>query len=166
MSRKIKYNLNFKHKAVKRVLAGESKRAICRELKIDIGLLKDWERYYKKFGIDGLKPNLSNNSYTFDFKLIVIQDIKNNGLSLRQASLKYAIPNCSVVYNWLQKYRQKGVVSLHKTSIGRPKKTMTKKVNKSLTREQQLLEENKSLKAELDLLKKLHALTQTKKKRL
>ncbi len=85
---------------------------------------------------------------------------------MRQASLKYAIPNCSVVYNWLQKYRQKGVVSLRTTNLGRPKKTMTKKVNKSLTKEEQLLEENKSLKAELDLLKKLHALTQAKKKRL
>ncbi len=47
MSRKIKYNLNFKHKAVKSVLAGESKRVICIELKIDTGLLKDWERYQK-----------------------------------------------------------------------------------------------------------------------
>ena len=158
MSRKIKYNAVFKNKAVKRVLKGESKRSICRELNIDISLLKDWERYYKQFGIDGLKPNLSNTQYPPEFKLKVIQEIEDKGLSLRQASLKYAIPSCSVVYNWLRKYKQNGITGLYKSKVGRPKKMTPKKTNESLTKEEQLLEENKSLKAELDLLKKLQAL--------
>jgi len=48
-------------------------------------------------------------------------------------------------------------------------KSLKKKLAPSLTREEELLQENKSLKAELDYLKKLQALVQarvSKEKRL
>lgn len=165
MSRKIKYDVSFKLKAVTRSLSGkESKSKIYNELGIDKSQLSKWERYFKLYGIEGLKPK--SNHYTGDFKFKVIQQMQKRCLSLKQTSLEYGIPSDSTVLTWLRIYEQEGKSGLYKNNKGRPRKMNPKKSNRkpkgSLTREQELLEENKSLRAELDFLKKLNALIQAK----
>lgn len=171
MNKKKHHDVPFKLKAVKRLLElKESKSKISSELGINESTLRKWVRYYKYYGIKGLASK--SNTYTLAFKLKVLQQMKKRCLSLKQASLEYGIPSDSTVLTWLRIYEQEGKLGLSKITTGRPKKMPLKKTKKQskvpLTREQKLVEENKSLRAELDLLKKLDALIQarevTKKK--
>jgi transposase len=65
---------------------------------------------------------------------------------------------------WRDEHSKGGVASILNKPRGRPKimeyKRAKKKSKKPLTREEELLLENESLRAELDLLKKLQALIQ------
>lgn len=77
--------------------------------------------------------------------------------------MKFNIPTKSVIIGWQRKYKDLGVMGLSdkpKGKPGIPLKRARKKSNKPLTREEELLLENESLRAELDLLKKLEALIQ------
>jgi transposase len=61
--------------------------------------------------------------------------------------------------NWHHNYKKEGIIGLKHKPRGKPKsmqfKRAKKKSNKPLTREEELLVENESLRAELALLKKL-----------
>lgn len=169
MSRKNKYTKSFKFRAVRDVLKNNlGVSYVSDKLGVSKSQLQTWISYYKLYGISGLGPRLKNNKYTFDFKLIVIDDIEKSGLSIREAALKYNVPSDSTVLNWLKIYNTEGALELSKELRGRPKimkkKKQNKKINKPLTREEELLLENESLKAELALLKKLDALAQARKK--
>mgnify|MGYP003637316196 FL=1 len=101
--------------------------------------------------------------YSLEFKHQVLESIKKDALSLSQACMKFNIPTKSVIIGWQRKYKDLGVMGLSdkpKGKPGIPLKRARKKSNKPLTREEELLLENESLRAELDLLKKLEALIQ------
>lgn len=138
------------------------------QLGIDRTDLQKWISYYKEYGADGLTPRTSNVSYSKEFKLQVVRSINKKGLSFKEASLKYNIPAHSTVSKWHLIYEIEGVKGLEKDGRGRGrsmKKKFQKPTKRSLSREEELLQENESLKAELALLKKLHALAQAKKKK-
>ncbi len=169
MSRENKYTTNFKLKAVESVLKNNlSITKVCDNLAINRTDLRKWISYYKLYGISGLEPRVKNTIYSNDFKLSVIHSIDEEGLSLREATLRYNVPSTATVTNWYRIYQQKGAMELFTESRGRPKtmkkQTQRKYNKKPLTREEELLLENESLRAELALLKKLHALAQARKK--
>jgi transposase len=169
MSRKTKYKKSFKEKAVKAVLnEHQSINAVSRAVGVSKSELMKWIQFYQHYGAAGLNARSSNTAYTSEYKLIVIRSIEENGLSYRSASLKYNIPSHSTVRKWYLIYLTGGIEGIDKERRGR-NKTMTAKSKKtsrkSLSREEELLKENESLKAELALLKKLHALAQAKKKK-
>jgi transposase len=93
-----------------------------------------------------------------------VKAIDKDLLSFSQASLKFNIPTKSVVMNWYNNSKKEGIIGLNHKLRGKPKsmqfKRAKKKSNKPLTREEELLVENESLRAELDLLKKFQALIQ------
>jgi transposase len=169
MSRKIKYTKSFKSKAVNAVLKeNKGVNDVSHQLEIDRSELQRWVKLYKKYGAAGLTPRISNTNYTIEFKLTVVQSIEEKGLSFKAASLQYNIPSHSTVRSWYLTYSNKGVKGLEADGRGRPKfmkDNSRKTTGKALSREEELLKENESLKAELALLKKLHALAQAKKKK-
>lgn len=170
MSRKNKYSESFKLKAVQKVLKNNlSITLVCDNLEISKTELLKWIKYYSRYGISGLKPRVNNTSYSGDFKLSIILSIEDKGYSFREAALRNNIPDSSTLRNWYHIYQDKGGIGLYVESRGRPK-TMTKKIQrksskKPLTREEELLLENKSLRAELALLKKLDALGSSQKEK-
>lgn len=169
MSRKAKYTASFRLAAVQKVLKNNlSITDVCDNLGVSKTELVKWVKYYTRYGLSGLEPLIKNNKYSFDFKLMVIHDIEELGFSVYEVALKYNIPSKSTVKNWWDIYNHKGALGLNKELRGRPNimnKKPKKKYNKKiLTREEELLLENESLRAELALLKKLHALAQAKKK--
>lgn len=169
MSRKNKYTKSFKLKAVREVLKNNLIITdVCDKLGVSESRLQTWIRYYNLYGISGLEPRIKNTTYSPDFKLGVIQSIEGTGLSVQEATLINNIPSTTTVSNWLRIYNEKGVIGLSKELRGRPKtmnkKLKDKKSKKPLNREDELLLEIESLKAELALLKKLNALAQAKKK--
>ena len=128
-------------------------------------LSKLWILYQK----EGAKV-LHRQAYTHSdaaFRHKVVLDIENNGISLVQASIKYGVSASRLVV-WLKTYRQGGFEALSITKkrgrppgMGRPKK-----VQKPETELERLQRENRELKIELALLKKVKALVEEREARL
>ncbi|MGB0838356.1 MAG: transposase [Flavobacteriaceae bacterium] len=171
MSRNPKYSSSFKLSAVEKVLYSKcSIVKVCEELGIEKSILRQWVKVYNLYGSKGLEPRSRNTKYTYSFKLKVIKSIDKNGLSFREASIQFNIPSNSTVRNWYLNYQNNGIKGLKTESRGRrpnimKNKPIKKPSKKPLTREEELLLENESLKAELALLKKLQALAQLRKKK-
>ena len=104
---------------------------------------------------------------TATFRYAVVLDIENNGIPLVQASIKYGV-SATQLKIWLRKYRQGGIDTLSITKkrgqlpgMGRPKK-----VQKPETELERLQRENRELKIENALLKKVKALVEEREDRL
>jgi transposase len=163
MKRKVKYNYEFKLRCVKEVLNHHQTVKSVSELNgFHHTSLHHWVRSYEAFGKKGLLPR-KTKKYSLEFKHKVLESIEQDVLSLSQACSKFNIPTKSVILGWQRKHKKSGVMGLTNKPKGKPNmpfKRAKKKSGKPLTREEELLLENESLRAELDLLKKLEALTQ------
>ncbi|MGY6647678.1 transposase [Wenyingzhuangia sp. IMCC45574] len=168
MSRKVKYTFEFKRKCVLLFFKEhQSVISICKELKLHHSIVYRWCQQYEKDGLQGLLPKQTKH-YSPSFKLNVLQAIDRENLSMAEASLIFNIGGDSVIHNWRVRYNSLGLEGLQDKPKGRPigmKTKHTRSKSKPLTKEEELLKENQSLKAELDLLKKLHALAQTREKK-
>lgn len=163
MSRKVKYDYEFKLECVKEVL---NRRRSIQSVSLEKGLRKSnlskWIMFYQKEGKKSLLPR-QNLCYSLEFKLEVLLAIEKDHLSLSQACLRFNIPSDSIVIKWQRNYKEFGKPGLESKPRGRPKimiKRKKRKSDKPLTREQELLQENELLRAENALLKKLQALIQ------
>ncbi len=164
MGRKVKYSYEFKLRCVKQVLKNhQTVEDVSKQHGCHHTTLHDWIRFYEKYGKKSLLPK-KNKVYSIPFKLRVLKAIDKDSLSFSQACLEFNIPTKSVIMKWQRNYKKEGVIGLNIKPRGKPKsmqfKRTKKKSNKPLTREEELLLENESLRAELDLLKKLNALIQ------
>jgi transposase len=169
MERKVRYDAGFKLECVKLVL---EKHYSCNYVSNQKGLnesnIRKWVRFYKQYGSIGLLPR-KNQSYSVAFKLKVLKAINNNSLSLRAASVKFNIPDTSIIVKWKKDFTTFGLVGLQPKTRGRPtfmdtNKRKKRKSDKPLTREEELLLENEALRCENELLKKLQALIQAEEK--
>ncbi|CAN1530831.1 hypothetical protein MCEGE10_01388 [Flavobacteriaceae bacterium] len=169
MERKVKYDYAFKLECVKLVL---EKHYSCNYASIEKGVersnLRKWIGFYKQYGAIGLLPR-KNQSYSLDFKLKVLKAIDNDSLSLRVVSVKFNIPDTSIIVKWKKDFTTFGLVGLQPKTRGRPtfmdtNKRKKRKSDKPLTREEELLLENEALRCENELLKKLQALIQAEEK--
>lgn len=165
MSRKIKYDVDFKLKVVQQILKGkESADSISFKYTISDSLVKRWVDFYRLHGIDGLMP--SNRHYTPEFKLEVVQAVKSKSISLNKACCQFRISSVSTLKKWLILFDSYGPEALRVERRGRGKPkirtpAMPRKPKRPLTREEQLLEELSDLRAENAYLKKLQALIQS-----
>jgi len=159
-----KYDSEFRLKLVRAHLRGNSITGLSKRYEVPKTLLTKWISHYKLLGFQGLLPR-PNARYSTDFKLAAIQSYLKKELSLRDCCLRYNIPSDSTLLNWLAKYQVAGIVGLGEQR-GRPRlmkdKPSPKKKSVPLTRLEELEKENLYLKAENELLKKLHALAQPK----
>ena len=121
---------------------------------------------YQKEGVKVLhRQQYTRSNATFRYKVVL--DIENNGISLVQASIKYGVSTCRLSV-WLKTYRTGGIEALSTTKkrgrppgMGRPKK-----VQKPETELERLQRENRELKIENALLKKVKALVEEREARL
>ena len=169
MERKVKYSYEIKLRCVNEVLKkNQSITSISKENGIGKTSLKDWIRCYNEFGIEGLIPIQKNKNYSVVFKLKVLKTIESKSLSLSKACLIFNIPSSSIIRRWQGSYSKEGIAGLKLKTKGRPVvmnfKRKQRKTNKPLTREEELLLENESLRCENELLKKLQALIQAEEK--
>jgi len=170
MYKRKKYNYEFRLQCVEAVLKEDrSIISVAKEKGFDPSNLRLWIMFYKQYGTSGL-AHRNKQSYDLSFKLQVLETINKEFLSLRSACVRFNIPTESVLIRWWRDYESKGLSGLLPQPKGRPKKMkhpIKRKAIKSsdpLTDYQKLLVENERLKAENELLKKLQALPQTKKK--
>lgn len=158
-----RHAINFKKLVVEKVIKGDlSCNEAGMKYSIASSMVKRWVCFYGKYGLKGLRP--IRNKYTLDFKLKVISQMQQKDLSLTATCVHFKIPSVSTLMNWISIYEKEGVQGLALERRGKHK-AMPKKPKKSLSKEEQLLEEIADLKAENAYLKKLHALVQSEKEK-
>jgi len=169
MYKRNKYDYSFRLRCVKAVLDGKSVRTVAKENGVEDSNLRLWLGFYETYGKTGIKPR-GYQKYDPSLKLRVLKAIAKGNLSLRSAAVRFNIPSESVIIKWQKSFSEKGEMGLIAKPKGRPIKMngpikrKRRKSAKPLTREEELLQENEYLRAENELLKKLQALVQTKKK--
>ena len=160
-----KFSLEDRERAVLKILEeGKSCRSVAHDLQTCHSLVRRWVSAYKLHGKEGLSFR-NKLRYTGDFKLQIIEEMLETGLSLYQVSAKYLI-TYSLISRWRRDYEQYGASAFYKENPrGRPPKMKKKSKNKqldSINDYEKLLKENEYLRAENDYLKKLRALIQKK----
>lgn len=145
----------------------KSLREVARQLGTDHSIIRRWVSGYKKFGEGGF--HLGKRDYSVEFKVNVVNTLKDNQLSLHQASLDFGI-NSSVLQSWKNKFETGGLNALETAKKGRPPKMKPRKAHPKKEKagkeaEADLLREVHLLRVENAYLKKLHALIQERNTR-
>jgi transposase len=165
MERKVKYDYAFKLECVKLVLEKHySYNYVSNQKGPNESNIRKWVKFYSQYGGIGLLPR-KNQNYSVDFKLKVVKAIDKDLLSLRDASIRFNIPDAGIIVKWKKDFANFGLAALQPKTKGRPgsmneNKRKKRKSDKPLTREEELLLENEALRCENELLKKLQALIQ------
>ena len=109
---------------------------------------------YKKYGE---KPfiNRKLGTYRRDTKLLAISRVKN-GESLRTVSLDLGLINYKILSDWVKKYNNDGEASIQDTYPRKNYLNEDERYKKHI--DKKLKEENETLKAEIDFLKKSQSL--------
>jgi transposase len=116
---------------------------------------------FREHGEKGLRNHTYN--FTADQKYRVLEYMHENHLSCRETGIQFGISGSSTVWQWEQRYREKGIMGLENKKKGR--KPSKPKPKPPKTRGEELLEENLYLRAENEYLKKLNALVAEREKR-
>lgn len=163
-----KYSLEFKLKLVEEYLRGEGGyKYICNKHSVSSArVLQRWVAAYNTLGNDGLMRSRKNQTYTFEFKLNVVELYLTTEVSYQDLALRFKIKNPAMLCKWVNDYRIVGPDALKPKTKGRPTK-MSKpspkqpkeKSNKSKSDYlEQLEEENLKLRIENAYLKELRRL--------
>ena len=118
-----KYSFEFKKKVVNSYLNGEgSFKIIAEKYKIPAwSNVKKWVRNYEKLGDEGLFRSRKSESYTFEYKLYVVELYLSSEISYQDLALQEGIINPSTITNWVNRFRAAGPDALRPHKKGRKK---------------------------------------------
>jgi transposase len=156
-----KYNLEERLAAAQAVEAGESIANVARQFQMSPGVVSRSLKLYQEHGQEGLHSLTYN--WTAEQKYKILEYMHENHLSCQETGIQFGISGSSTVWQWEQRYLEKGIEGLEGKQKGR--KPGTPKPKPPKTREEELLEENLYLRAENEYLKKLNALVAEREKR-
>ena len=167
-----KYNYEFKKKIIQAYLNGEGgykyladKYGIPAESNV-----RKWVNSYKKFGDEGLFRSRKSETYTFEFKLHVVELYLSTEVSYQELALSVGINNPPLITKWVNDFRITGPDALRVKRKGRKKILKTEKnspsnnqsdvkpVDTSAEHVKQLEDELLKLKIENAYLKELRRL--------
>lgn len=159
-----KYNYELKKEIVTAYINGEgSSQALANKYKIKAkqDIIK-WAKAYQAFGDEGLMRSRKNKSYTFEFKLSVVESYLTTEISYQELALSVGINNPPLITKWVNDFRIAGPDALREKSKG--KKTIMKTPKNVYTVDEntkylkQLEDENLKLRIENAYLKELRRL--------
>ncbi len=158
-----KYTFELKLEVVRAVFSEDiSMREVARRYNVDFSRVRQWVDAYRVHGDSGISRK-AKTSYSAQFKLSVIEDIRENGISFRQAAAKYNIRAENTIAKWMQ------VFSEHGAAVFLQEKRGGKRLDRPLEIKggsgedvEDILAENMRLKMENEYLKKLSALVRGK----
>jgi transposase len=134
---------------------------------VNVASLRLWAAAYRIHGAAGVRTK-RRKFYSAEFKLSVLQRMRIERLSRRQAAALFNVRRHDMIGVWQRAYESGGVAALHRAAEFRCKAMVkkskdepadSKKTDDKRTR-QELLEELRRLRMENAYLKKLKALAQ------
>lgn len=132
-----KYSFEFKKSVVKAYLKGEGGYTyLAHKYGIkSIEQVRSWIKNYQKFGDDGLRRSRKNKTYSFEFKLHIVELYLTSELSYQELAISQEINNPSLVVRWVNDFRTAGPDALRPKKKGRKrsmdKDTKQKKISQS-----------------------------------
>jgi transposase len=132
--------------------------------------VKQWIKSYKAFGDEGLMRSRKNQTYTFEFKLHVVELYLSTEVSYQELALSVGMNNPPLITKWVNDFRVAGPDALRlkrkgrKKSLKLPKNSPLKEssdvksVDTSAEHVKQLEDELLKLKIENAYLKELRRL--------
>ena len=164
-----KYSFELKQTVVQAYLSGgggckylAKKYAIANEC-----IVRRWVKAYKNFGSDGLIRSRRNQTYSFDFKLHMIESYLTTEVSYQELALSVGMNNPTLITKWVNDFRIAGPDALKPKTKGRCSKVakskdistlITEKIDTDSEYLKQLEEENLKLRIENAYLKELRRL--------
>ena len=124
-----KYCFEFKKKIVEAYFRGEGGYTYLAEkygVKNKRQVL-NWVHYYEEFGDDGLRRSRRNKTYSFEFKLHVVELYLSSEVSYQELALSQGINNSALVTRWVNDFRIAGPDALRPKKKGRKKSMDSKK---------------------------------------
>src|SRR5574344_1387693 len=143
-----KYSYEFKLQVVQAYLDGEGGYRYLSK-KYGVPSKRDIEKWvfaYKAFGKDGLMRSRKNESYSFEFKLHVVELYLTTEVSYQELALSVGINNPPLIARWVNDHRIAGPDALKVKSKGRQKK-----LNKAKDKSPKYLEECSECKISNDV---------------
>ena len=160
-----KYNFLFRQQVIEFYLQNGKNRSLTRKhFQLAEQTLNRWIKQFNHNWINELEVRGEKQTYSLEFKLSLVQAVKQGKFSAEAACLHFGIANSGVVSQWLQAFEKQGINGLIPKPKGRPtmKPKYPKMPSKPKTREEELELENLRLRAESAILKKLQELNQQK----
>ena len=125
-----KYSFEFKKMIVEAYIRGVGS---CTYLAHKYGIksheqVRRWIKNYQEFGDDGLRRSRKNKTYSFEFKIHVVELYLTSELSYQELALSQGMNNHALVVRWVNDFRNAGPDALRPKKKGR-KKSMDKDTN-------------------------------------
>lgn len=119
-----KYSFETKKKIVQEYLNGEGGYKYLAEI---YGVsnheqVQRWTKAYKEFGNEGLIRSQKSKSYTFEFKLHVVELYLTTEVSYQELALSVGMNNPPLISKWVNDYRIAGPDALRPKRKGRRRK--------------------------------------------
>ncbi len=163
-----KYSFEFKKQIVSEYLNGEGGyESLGRKYGVDFSIIRRWVRKYKRFGEESLMRSRQKQTYTFEFKLHVVELYLTSELSYQELALRVGMPDPPTITRWVNEYRAAGPDALKPKRKGRRQTVDTDKIIREIEESgskdqkellKQLQEENLKLRIENAYLKELRRL--------
>ena len=127
-----KYNFEFKKKVVMAYLNGEgSQNDLMKKYNIPAKKsIQDWIANYNDFGDEGLMRSRKNNTYTFEYKLHMVELYLSSEVSYLELALSQGMGNPSLITQWVNDFRTIGPDALRPQKKGRKKSLESNKTEK------------------------------------
>lgn len=123
-----KYSFEFKKKLVLEYLQGKgSYKELASKYSIDFTNIRHWVRNYNANGDDGLKRSRKQSSYSFEYKLHVVELYLSSEVSYQELAISLGINNPAQICKWVNDFQIAGPDALRPQKKGRKKTLDAKK---------------------------------------
>ena len=159
-----KHHRAFKLRIAELALS-ESSSAVSNKFNITSRQVRYWTAIYRIHGAESFRS--VHKPYSQAFKAEVLKTMAANSWSLGYTSAFFDLSSPGILFQWQKLYARDGISRLKPQKKGRPVMLNTSSSSKPVEQmtEEELREELAYLRAENDVLKKLEALAQARKKK-
>ncbi|OXI87005.1 IS3 family transposase [Burkholderia sp. AU31652] len=116
-----KYTEQFKVSIAEEYESGHAGfREMSKRHGVDEATIRKWVAAHRIHGPAGLKKKCER--YSAEFKLLVLQQMRSEGLSARETAARFNIRNRTAIGQWKRQYDEGGIDALSPRQRGRPRK--------------------------------------------